>query len=38
MVKTGHELTIVTYGALVQKSLLAALQIEKRDPARTASR
>jgi 2-oxoisovalerate dehydrogenase E1 component len=33
VVKGGHDLTIVTYGALVQKSLLAAMQIEKRDPA-----
>jgi 2-oxoisovalerate dehydrogenase E1 component len=33
--KTGARLTIVTYGALVQKSLQAALQIEKRDPAST---
>ena len=33
--KTGARLTIVTYGALVQKSLHAALQIEKRDPATT---
>ena len=31
LVKGGHDLTIVTYGALVQKSLQAALQIEKRD-------
>jgi 2-oxoisovalerate dehydrogenase E1 component len=30
--KTGSRLTIVTYGALVQKSLQAALQIEKRHP------
>jgi len=29
-VKLGHNLTIVTYGALVQKSLQAALQIEQR--------
>ena len=32
MVKTGDSLTVVTYGALVQKSMLAALQLEKRDP------
>jgi 2-oxoisovalerate dehydrogenase E1 component len=32
LVKGGHDLTIVTYGALVQKSLQAALQIEKREP------
>lgn len=31
-VKRGESLTIVTYGALVQKSLLAALQIESRHP------
>jgi 2-oxoisovalerate dehydrogenase E1 component len=30
--KTGANLTIVTYGALVQKSLQAALQIEQRRP------
>ena len=29
VVKGGQRLTIVTYGALVQKSLLAALQVEK---------
>jgi 2-oxoisovalerate dehydrogenase E1 component len=29
-VKLGHNLTIVTYGALVQRSLQAALQIEQR--------
>ena len=29
-VKLGHNLTIVTYGALVQKSLQAALQLEQR--------
>jgi 2-oxoisovalerate dehydrogenase E1 component len=34
--KTGAHLTIVTYGALVQKSLQAALQIEQRDPDRTS--
>jgi 2-oxoisovalerate dehydrogenase E1 component len=32
VVKGGHELTIVTYGALVQKSLQAATQIERRYP------
>ncbi len=32
MVKTGKHLTIVTYGALVQKSLQAALNIESRQP------
>ena len=31
-VKLGQNLTIVTYGALVQKSLQAALQIEQRRP------
>ncbi len=31
-VKTGSRLTVITYGALVQKSLVAALQVEKRDP------
>jgi 2-oxoisovalerate dehydrogenase E1 component len=32
LVKPGTNLTIVTYGALVQKSLQAALQIEQRRP------
>jgi len=32
VVKPGKNLTIVTYGALVQKSLQAALQIEQRHP------
>ena len=32
VVKPGENLTIVTYGALVQKSLQAALQIEQRRP------
>ncbi len=32
LVKGGHDLTIVTYGALVQKSLQAASLIEKRNP------
>ena len=31
-VKMGQNLTIVTYGALVQKSLLAAIQLEQRWP------
>jgi 2-oxoisovalerate dehydrogenase E1 component len=31
-VKRGQNLTIITYGALVQKALLAALQIEARHP------
>ena len=35
VVKSGQRLTIVTYGALVQKSLQAALQIEHRNPADT---
>jgi 2-oxoisovalerate dehydrogenase E1 component len=30
VVKTGQNLTIITYGALVQKSLQAALQVEQR--------
>jgi 2-oxoisovalerate dehydrogenase E1 component len=33
--KTGARLTIVTYGALVQKSLQAALDVERRNPDRT---
>lgn len=32
LVKPGQNLTIVTYGALVQKSLQAATQIEQRNP------
>jgi 2-oxoisovalerate dehydrogenase E1 component len=32
VVKTGQRLTIITYGALVQKSLQAALQVEQRNP------
>ncbi|MBZ5726383.1 MAG: dehydrogenase E1 component subunit alpha/beta [Acidobacteriia bacterium] len=32
IVKPGQSLTVVTYGALVQKSLLAATQVEKRRP------
>ncbi len=35
MVKGGRNLTIVTYGALVQKSLLAAIDIEKRDSSKS---
>ena len=31
VVKPGQNLTVITYGALVQKSLLAATQIERRD-------
>jgi len=33
--KTGQSLTIITYGALVQKSLQAAAQLEQRMPDRT---
>jgi 2-oxoisovalerate dehydrogenase E1 component len=32
IVKPGTSLTIVTYGALVQKSLQAAIQIERKNP------
>ena len=32
VVKRGANLTVVTYGALVQKALLAATQIEKKQP------
>ena len=32
VVKPGQNLTVITYGALVQKALLAATQIERRDP------
>ena len=32
IVKPGANLTIITYGALVQKSLQAALQMEQRKP------
>src|SRR3989449_1657317 len=32
VVKTGQNLTIVTYGAVVQKSLQAAMQVERRNP------
>ena len=35
VVKPGDSLTIVTYGALVQKSILAAQEIEKRNPKAT---
>jgi 2-oxoisovalerate dehydrogenase E1 component len=31
VVKPGQSLTVITYGALVQKALLAATQIERRD-------
>jgi 2-oxoisovalerate dehydrogenase E1 component len=30
--KPGHHLTVITYGALVQKALVAATQLEKREP------
>src|SRR5579872_3330684 len=32
VVKPGQSLTVITYGALVQKSLQAALQVEQRNP------
>ena len=32
VVKPGRNLTVVTYGALVQKSLLAATQVERQNP------
>jgi 2-oxoisovalerate dehydrogenase E1 component len=35
IVKPGSSLTIVTYGALVQKSMQAAVQIEQRHPGST---
>jgi 2-oxoisovalerate dehydrogenase E1 component len=35
IVKTGENLTIVTYGALTHKSVLAAQQIEKENPGAT---
>ena len=35
VVKSGQSLTVITYGALVQKSLQAALQVEQRNPDRT---
>jgi 2-oxoisovalerate dehydrogenase E1 component len=33
--KPGESLTVITYGAIVQKALLAAADIEKRNPATT---
>ena len=33
--KSGQNLTVVTYGAVVQKSLQAALQVEQRNPDKT---
>jgi len=35
VVRSGQSLTVVTYGALVQKSLQAVLQVEQRFPERT---
>jgi 2-oxoisovalerate dehydrogenase E1 component len=35
VIKSGQALTIVTYGALVQKSLQAALQVEQKNPDAT---
>jgi len=35
VVKPGRSLTLVTYGALVQKALLAATQVERRNPHAT---
>ena len=35
VVKSGQSLTVVTYGALVQKSLQAVLQVEQRFPDRS---
>ena len=35
IIKPGQNLTVITYGALVQKSLLAAAQIERRMPHST---
>ena len=32
IVKPGDSLTVITYGALVQKALLAATQVERRNP------
>jgi len=32
IVKPGSALTVITYGALVQKSLLAAIQLERKNP------
>ncbi|MGO9261381.1 MAG: thiamine pyrophosphate-dependent enzyme [Bryobacteraceae bacterium] len=34
LVKPGRSLTVVAYGALVQKALLAATQVERRNPRR----
>jgi 2-oxoisovalerate dehydrogenase E1 component len=35
VVKTGQSLTVVTYGALVQKAVVAAQEIERAQPHRT---
>ena len=35
VVKPGDRLTVITYGALVQKCLQAAAQLEQREPSRT---
>jgi 2-oxoisovalerate dehydrogenase E1 component len=35
VVKEGHSLTIITYGMLVHKAMVAAQQIEQRKPGRT---
>jgi 2-oxoisovalerate dehydrogenase E1 component len=35
VVKSGQSLTVITYGALVQKSLQAALQLEQRNPEKS---
>jgi 2-oxoisovalerate dehydrogenase E1 component len=35
VVKPGESLSIITYGALVQKSLIAAQDVEKRSPGKT---
>src|SRR5580700_9094122 len=35
VVKSGQNLTVVTYGAVVQKMLQAALQVEQRNPEKT---
>jgi 2-oxoisovalerate dehydrogenase E1 component len=35
VVKTGQSLTVITYGAVVQKMLQAALQVEQRNPDKT---
>jgi 2-oxoisovalerate dehydrogenase E1 component len=35
VVKSGQSLTVVTYGAVVQKMLQAALQVEQRNPDKT---